>query len=173
MEKLQTPSQIASWYHSQILRIPHGKQNPTKRYLTDAQVIELFSGTAIIQEKVDGKMRWDATDIKTGRIITIYEDMTGKNTVHKHIMEYSDLPSDKRIDIEDVYVSYTDQLPHINPFHTPLAYAHLKMWSPTIDGVHEILETFSRFPSHFGSPTIEGLVVKNYDKQLFGKWIND
>jgi hypothetical protein len=69
-----SPSQIASWYHSQILRIPHGKQNPSKRYLTDEQVLELFSGTVVIQEKVDGKMSWRCRDGRHGQAIVIYED---------------------------------------------------------------------------------------------------
>jgi hypothetical protein len=43
----------------------------------------------------------------------------------------------------------------------------------TIEQIHHILDALSQSPSHFGADRIEGLVIKNYGKQLFGKWIND
>ena len=57
-----TPSQIASWYHSQILRIPHGNQNPTKRYLTDDKLLSLFDGAVIIEDPPPMVIEWDDWD---------------------------------------------------------------------------------------------------------------
>lgn len=171
-----TPSQVAAWYHSQILRIPHGNQNPTKRYLTDDQLLSLFEGKVIIQEKADGKMRWNVDYGEKGRMVSIYEDMTGKHTPHDHVMKYTNLPADKRIFIESMYISHSDGVPHINSYYNPLAYAKVMMYEPTIDTIHALLETFAKYPSHFGSDTIEGIVVKNYEHDKgarFGKWIND
>ena len=175
MTELPTPSQIASWYHSQILRIPHGKQNPTKRYLTDEQVLELFDGTVLIQEKVDGKMTWESSS----QSVTIIEDMTGKHTVHIHVMKYAALPDDKQIWLDYITIKPDFHHPSKSIFKVlpisprPLDYAILLFDAPTIEQIHQILGALAQSPSHFGSPVIEGLVVKNYDKQLFGKWIND
>lgn len=171
-----TPSQIASWYHSQILRIPHGNQNPAKRYLTDDQLLSLFDGNVIIQEKVDGKMGWDVDYGKMGRMVSIYEDMTGKHTPHDHVMKYTNLPASKRIFIESIYISHNDDTPHFTGYYNPLSYAKVKLYTPTIDTIHTLLEAFSKYPSHFGSDIIEGIVIKNYehaDGAQFGKWIND
>lgn len=171
-----TPSQVASWYHKQILRIPHDTQNPTKRYLDDDQVLELFDGTVTVQEKVDGTMTWE----RVGNSLMIYEDMTGKHTVHNHVMKYKDLPADKKIVLDMVKASIstdfltTNSVLKVLPVgpHN-LAYAFLTLKKPNIFHIHQILRALSHSPSHFGSNIIEGLVIKNYDKQRFGKWIND
>lgn len=176
MTKIPTPSQMASWYHSQILRIPHGNQNPTKRYLSDEQVLELFNGKVIIQEKVDGKLSWDLKyKNEYGRRVFLVEDMTGKHTVHKHIMQYTSLPLNKRIELDSISTDSGryDVWPYGLKEQTQLEYARMQLSSPTITQIHHILEGFAESPSHFGSPIIEGLVIKNYSKQLFGKWIND
>lgn len=44
---------------------------------------------------------------------------------------------------------------------------------PLIDVIYKILELFANRQSEFGSKKMEGIVIKNYDKQKFGKWIND
>ena len=170
-----TPSQVASWYHSKILRIPHDTQNPTKRYLDDDQVLELFDGTVAVQEKVDGKLAWDYQ----GDHLMIYEDMTGKHTVHSHVMHYKDLPVDKKIVLDtvriDTSLSNLDRVfkvvPHVN--NSELNYAVIRLHKPSIFHIKHVLRALSYSSSHFGSNVIEGIVVKNYDKQMFGKWIND
>ena len=172
-----TPSQVAAWYHKQILRIPHGvSQSHTKRYLTDIQVCELFDGTVAVQEKVDGKLAWE----EAGNSLMIIEDMTGKHTVHDHVMKYSDLPVDKRIVLDMVKASIntdffnTKRILKVLPVSpNNLNYAILMLDKPNIFHINQVMRALSHSPSHFGSHLIEGLVVKNYDKQLFGKWIND
>jgi len=165
----KSDSQVASWYHKQILRIPHGDQNPTKRYLNDDHVLELFDGTVAVQEKVDGKMAFD----NQGDYLIIYEDMTGKHTVHNHVMQYKDLPVDKMITLDIVKAeaeSGLKILPYVS--NSELNYAVLMLHKPNIFHINQILMALSHSSSHFGSHVIEGLVVKNYDKGLFGKWIN-
>lgn len=171
-----TESQVASWYHSKILRIPHGDQNPSKRYLSEERILELFDGRVVIQEKVDGKMGWSVDNGKAGRIIRIHEDMTRKHTPHDHVMKYGRLPANKRIHLESIYVPHDGSLPYIACCRNVLTYADMKLSEPTIETIYNVLETFSLSPSHFGSPAIEGLVVKNYSdgkNVLFGKWDND
>ena len=175
--------QVMSWYHSKILRIPHGNQNPTKRYLTNESILKLFTGIVTIQEKVDGKqsiLKKQITGSSCNDSWNMFEDMTGKNTCHYHIMKYdeSKFPYNQRIPLDKIYQT-NNGLIFENPFvlgtsgFSQLTYAKIKLQTPTILEIHNILEVISKFPSHFGSPVIEGLVIKNYDKQLMGKWINE
>lgn len=169
-----TSSQVAAWYHRQILRIPHDTQNPTKRYLDTDQIIELFNGTVSVQEKVDGKMAWE----EAGNLLIIYEDMTGKHTVHNHVMTYKDLPVDKKIVLDAVrigedFLNKKSMFKVIPASPHNLTYAVLTLKNPNLFHIHQIMRALSHSPSHFGSDCIEGLVVKNYDTQKFGKWIND
>ena len=172
--------QIMSAYHKKILRIPHHGQNPTKRYLTDEQIIAVFEGEVWIQEKVDGKQsiidlnyNGFANDVKTALII---EDMTGKHTVHKHVMHYDKLPATKKIVLDKVIIISLKNGQHEIVVEPPiidtLTYGKFKMVNPTVTQIHLLLNALSHSPSHFGSDSIEGLVIKNYRKQLFCKWIN-
>lgn len=175
-------SQILSEYHRKIPRIPHGSQHPSKRYLTNKQILELFNGEVLIQEKVDGKLMGYNTedgkplDVKMGNILAM-EDMTGKNTIHNHVMEYSKLPDNKRIILDKLTVK---ELPNDNfeiEFYPTLGdrltYAKVNLENPTLVQIHTILSAFALMPSHFGSDFIEGLVIKNYREQLMAKWVND
>lgn len=167
-------SQIIAEYHRKILRIPYGNQHPTKRYLTDAQILELFDGEVYIQEKVDGKLT--GCDSSPEKILVV-EDMTGKNTVHNHVMEYTALPKIKMILLDEILVTTLPndkfKIKFCHPIVDKLTYAKIKVDNPTIKEIHLILSTFSQMKSHFGSDFIEGLVIKNYKKQLMAKWIND
>ena len=174
--------QIMSWYHSKILRIPHGKQNGSKRYLTEDGIYSLFDGIVTIQEKVDGKLSMmpNPECIHPENTWTICEDITDKHTCHEHIIKYdkSKLPYTQRIVLdkiqctkngrvfEEMFVLDTDGF-------TQLTCLKLKLLHPTMYEIYGMLDTISKQPSHFGSPVIEGLVIKNYEKQLMGKWIND
>ena len=175
MTELPTPSQIASWYHSRILRIPHGNQNPTKRYLTDQQVLELFDGKVVIEEKVDGKLSWRESFKNNREIVcNMIEDMTGKHTVHDHVIKYNNLPPSKRILLDSAwYEEGRGYRVMYGRSHMQLLYCNLELISPTLGQIHEILGSIAQSPSHFGSPVIEGLVIKNYGAMRFGKWIND
>ena len=132
--------QIMSAYHKKILRIPHHGQNPTKRYLTDEQIVEVFLGEVWIQEKVDGKQsiidlndNGFADGVKTALMI---EDMTGKHTVHKHVMHYDKLPATKKIILDRVAITELKNGEHefvVNPpIIDTLTYGKFKMVNPTM-----------------------------------------
>ena len=168
-----TEGQVEAWYHSKILRIPHGKQNPTKKYLTTEQILELLSGEQIIlQEKVDGRIRSEKVHPTYYRV---FENMTGKQTVHKHVMTYTNLPPEKKIFLDGVEIKNGE----LHIVDTAVEYSNLnyailtncKDWN--LEQIFSVLEAFSKLPSHFGSAEIEGLVIKNFKKQLFGKWVNE
>lgn len=167
--------QIMSWYHAKILRIPHGDQNPKKRYLKDSEILELFTGFVHIQEKVDGKLSCGDFYIDKNGLtrINLYEDMTGKNTCHKHI-EYLSLPFTKKVYFDDVVIKDGKLL----FTSVPSNLANLDLLSGlggmiSTEEIYELLESLSKSESYFGRKRIEGLVIKNYEKQLMGKWIND
>lgn len=166
--------QAMSWYHSKILRIPHGNQNPKKRYLTENQILELFSGLVHIQEKVDGKLF--CSDLYDGflgfKSIDIVEDMTGKSTCHKHI-EYTSLPPNKMIYLDTIQIVDNELDISGTSTFSKLDYAILDGHDLNLTQIYSLLELLSRLPSKFGRERIEGLVIKNYEKQLMGKWIND
>lgn len=175
-------SQIIAEYHRKIPRIPHGSQNPTKRYITDEELIEVFKGEVYIQEKVDGKvMGYNMPDGKPLEMslgnIMVMEDMTEKNTIHNHIMKYSNLPDNKRIILDKLLVEKLPDDKFKIEFYPVimdrLTYAKVRLHKPTINQIHGILEAFSQLPSHYGSPVIEGLVIKNYEEQKMAKWINE
>lgn len=174
-----------SWYHSLIPRIPHGNQNPTKRYITDEELLDVFDGFVTIQEKVDGKQSildlYGDGGMTTLKSFLMLEDMTGKNTVHKHVMHYNELPATKKIIFDKVAVRELGlkdgEIQHELIFDPPvidlLSYGRIILKSPSIEEIYALLEMFSQMKSHFGSKVIEGLVIKNYRRQIMAKWIND
>jgi hypothetical protein len=165
-----TSGEMMSWYHRKILRIQHGNRIYNKRYLTDEEAVKLFTGTVVIEEKIDGKL--SNIPLEDNRQL-MAEDISGKNTVHKHVIEYKNNDKNIMLDIvsptgsglyfESIYGSST----------SPLTYAILVFDNPTLDIIYNILEVLSKLPSHIGSSEIEGLVIKNYRFQLMGKYIND
>lgn len=174
---------MASWYHGKILRIQHGKRIYRKRYLTDDEIIKLFTGTVEIQEKVDGKQ--SITRISDDKWL-IEEDISGKNTVHRHVLEYK--TPQKRIPLDVVEViedklyfgPYTEigwmgemgGMGGMGGMGNKLKLATIVLEKPTLDYIYEVLESLSKLPSCFGADEIEGLVIKNYQYQLMGKWVN-
>lgn len=174
--------EIMSWYHEKISRIQHGKRIYNKRYLTDEDAIELFDGIIVIQEKVDDKLSIE--EVVKGEIWYIYGDISGKNTVHDHVIKYADRYVKPKIYFNKVTYSSGEPghekglrfLPMIGDTknnESDLIIAILNLKRPTIDCIYSIIEPFSRLPSRFGYPEIEGLVFKNYQKQLMGKWVNE
>ncbi len=167
---MYSEGQIMSWYHDKIPRIQHGKRIYGKRYMTDAEVLRLFTGTVCIQEKVDGKLSAALEDDEW----LIEEDITGKRTVHDHVLKYkTHLP---RIKLDVVSLIHQDML-HFEPFNAPMmdsiTIAILRLEGATLENIHSILSAMSGLPSRFGSPVMEGLVIKNYSLQMMGKWVNE
>lgn len=168
---MYTEGQIMAWYHEKIPRIQHGKRVYEKRYMTDDEVLRLFRGTVYIQEKVDGKL-----SIKPFEDIRwlLKEDISGKHTVHDHVLKYK--ANKSRIELDIVSMMVPDVL-HFEPFSIPmqdiLTIAVLRLENPTLKNIYAILEALSKLPSRLGAPVMEGLVIKNYPFQLMGKWVNE
>jgi hypothetical protein len=137
------------------------------------EILALFNGNHIaIQEKVDGKLSCSGFyGLGDERHIFIKEDVTGKHTCHSHI-NYRELPPDKRVHLDEI-IELEGNLTIVSSILRYLDYAVIDGTKLRLEQIYELLEIFSRLPSHFGRERIEGLVIKNYEEQLFGKWIND
>lgn len=170
---IETEGQAASWYHGQILRIQHGKRNYEKRYLTDEQVLDLFNGEVVVEEKVDGKLKANTMkNYPQQKEFWMAEEIYSKTTVHDHIIKYTNAPH--HIWLNSVLI--VDGEPSVGRIQgctNSLIYGTINIPDPTIGQIHMLLEAYARLSSHFGSLKIEGLVLKNYKKQKFGKWINE
>lgn len=174
MSTIETEGQAASWYHNQILRIEHGERVHTKRYLTDEQVLAVFDGEVRIEEKVDGKQKIVQMNSDYPRIREwwVCEEMYSKNTVHDHIIKYASAPHQIWLNLVRA-VNGKPEIDDIMGTPNTLGYGTINLTDPTIEQIHELLEQFARLPSHYGSPKIEGLVLKNMKKQRFAKWVNE
>ncbi len=168
---MYSEGQVMSWYHGKIPRIQHGKSVYEKRYMTDDEVLKLFRGTVYIQEKVDGKL--SATPLEDERWL-LEEDISGKHTVHDHVLKYKTNKSMIKLDL--VSQVAPDML-HFEPFNIPmqdiLTIAVLRLENPALENIYGILDALSKMPSRLGPPVMEGLVIKNYPFQLMGKWVNE
>lgn len=167
-----TAVQMMSWYRNKMLRIQHGNLIPNKRYLSNEEVVKLFTGTVEIQEQLDGNLLDIPIENNNRQLMAI--DISEKDTKHEHVIEYKDMGKINMLDIvyqtgscgvyfEGIYGSSTG----------PLAYATLILEKPTLSVIYNVLEALSKLPSHLGSPEIKGLVIKNYRSQLMGKYVNE
>lgn len=177
MVVVETEGQAMSLFHSMFLRVPHGSQNPTKRYITEEDLLKLFNGRIVLlEEKVDGKQSVFTELIDGGKRYHIYEDMTGKRTVHRHIVEYNDLPMTKRIPLGIVEQIDGQEANFVHNSMDRLEYGKLFYRDIGIDEIYALLEMFASSESHFGGEFIEGIIVKSFDGKggmLGCKWINE
>ncbi len=170
---IESEGQALSWYHSKIPRIQHGKRVYNKRCLTDQQVLELFNGEVVIEEKIDGKPKAN----KVPRYYPdpyefwISEDMYPKDSVHNHILKYTSAQNHVWLD----KILIIEGEPEFEPmtYGSSIKYGTITLRNPTPEQIYMLLESFAGLQSHFGAPKIEGVIVKNYKQQLMGKWINE
>lgn len=138
-----------------------------KNYLTPEDTTRLLGeGAKHIQEKVDGK----PFSTTNGNAQLFFEDMEYQHTVpykilpRKHLLlDVWDMVNDRWATIDDGVETYTRSM-------------GLSMVN-TIEVVTEPLtmEDLSRYLSSisvYGSAKIEGIVIKNYNQNLFGKIVN-
>jgi len=159
-------------YHAKIKRLPIGEIPKTRKPLmSESEMTDLLTGDVIIEEKLDGKLlrhRSQGWDIFT-------EDLRIRHSVY-----YDRLPSfliildaaegDQILQPENRRFLGTTP-PQVDIVNTAIGNGRLRNMTP---------ETFmARLPGYLNRTStfstasqIEGIVVKNYDKQLFGKVVN-
>lgn len=165
--------QIIEWYRSRILSIPHGNVHQRKECLKRGEILELFDGVVHIQEKVGGILScgdvfYDYNTVKVG----LYGDMSRENTGRRQV-KYKDLPPSKRVYFDYLIIKDVPQIIEKKDELQILDYAVVNCKNLNIECVYQMLEVFSRMSSHFGRNVSEGLIIKNYNKQMIGEWVND
>lgn len=148
-----------------------------KDYLTQEETYELFDWKTTLQEKYDGKSCYEIKEDK----IYFYEDLS-----QKHSIEYV-VPEQKPRVYFDVYdmrekrfmfpdkAFYLMEKNGMNGLINSMGFVVLKSFGegrPEIDKyLKEAIPGYLNFEGQY-SKKVEGFVVKNYHKQLFGKIIN-
>ena len=154
-------------HYPKIRRIPIYDYVYRKEPLSLEELEKLFSSIAVVEEKIDGKFMYK--DI--GDYIVFYEYMGLRHEIH-----YAKLPCYKIA--FDVYDKASGKFLNALEKHEVLK-DHSWCYVPvihigliSIDSWRDKLLRLMRRPSYYGAPLIEGIVVKNYEKQIFGKAIN-
>lgn len=149
------------------ITVPSFKQTRGKHYLSEKEIKELFEGIVVIEEKIDGKLNAETVNGK----IVFFELMK-----FKHNIFYNKLPSFKiAFDVWDEEKKCFLDLKQKQVFLGE----HGWFWTPVIFWGKTTYEELLKFlpkilsiKSQYGENKIEGIVIKNYEKQLFGKIVN-
>lgn len=155
--------------YPKILRIPLPKWPVRRKMMAVEDAIRLFDGKIIITEKLDGK-----TMSRCHGCMTVYYEYVRD----RHSVFYDELPSfevafDVWDDCKDGFLPYWDakefayELGYVGfapiLFENRMSYGEFQRQLPKY--IHRV--------SSFASKSMaEGIVVKNYSKQLFGKVVN-
>jgi len=150
--------------------IPQYPKRGSKPYMTIHEVDSLLEGHIIVEEKLDGKLTCIPT---TASITPVFEYMEWVHSIHYTNLPYSVVHFHIGLDIldsEGTILSYTDKSAIFSELHVPLTPLLLDIDNVAITIDHLI--SLMDMSSSFGSDYIEGIVVKNYEKKLFGKIVN-
>lgn len=160
-------SEISYMYIPRIA-IPGFPIRGKKEYLSTEELERLLDGEIIVEEKLDGKIT--RIDI---REFTPYEyfgeDLRWKHNIFYNKVPVSRIPFVVGIDIYDHSVGeFYYETSIFWSEGIPMAPILLKGRNIRLNHILDFL----RSPSAFGEEQIEGVVIKNYDKQIFGKIVN-
>lgn len=142
-----------------IKRIPYyDSKLKNKIYMSEGEVFELFSGNIIIEEKIDGSSNFT----KNGNEEYYFENIEFKHSVHynhlpRYVRDCGLVILNKKVD--GSFLDVTD-LENSAPV----------IFRGVFDGdIKELLNELMNKKSLWSDDFVEGIVVKNYDKQMFGK----
>lgn len=135
-----------------------------KDYLTTDESDNLLTGHVVIEEKLDGKL----IELEGEGYVVFKEDLKRKHTV-----AYTDLPAwEVGLDIWDPdqerFLSSNEKYVIFRVLGIPIA---PRLFAGSIRGLGQIFDFLGK-ESVFGASRIEGIVIKNYDKGLFGKVVD-
>jgi len=150
--------------------VPSFKEVNSKHYLSLAEVEELLDGLILIEEKIDGKI--GAEDRENLECRLFFELMK-----YKHTIPYLKLPSWNIY--FDVFLHNEKRFADLEVRNKILISLGLpvvrRIYYGKVNSYEELLEYLPKLlsmKSVYGDETIEGIVIKNYQKQLFGKIVN-
>jgi len=147
--------------------IPFFKETRGKHYLTEDEVKQLFNGIVSIEEKVDGKLGAEQLD----NDIFFYEYMKYKHTIPYLKLSswklYFDIWDSKRfLGLNEKRSAFIQ----LGMSYVRIIYHGIVEYKKLLKTLPKILELKTEY-GH-GDSKIEGIVIKNYNKQLFGKVVN-
>lgn len=151
-----------------IRRIPCASQKSSRKpMLFESEVESLLSGNFVIEEKLDGK-----------GIVSVHDDyvLFIEHLHERHTIHYNKLPCFNIVfDIWDAHdlswLKYEPKMDVAGKYGYPVAPRLQETFgSMSLDMIiKHYIE--GKITSAFGEEEIEGIVIKNYDKKLFGKII--
>lgn len=151
--------------------VPDFKTTRGKHYLSIKEVNDLLDGTIVIEEKIDGKLGSER-HIVSPHSILFYEFMKWRHTI-----PYTRLPAYKMY--FDVWLIDEQRFADLivkKATLTILGYPMVRViYHGKIEGYEELLKYLPKLlamKSKYGEERIEGIIVKNYRKQLMGKIVN-
>lgn len=141
-----------------------GHRRRGKNYLLTDEVDALLTGLVVVEEKLDGKL----IELDDEGYVIFKEDLKRKHTV-----AYTDLPTwEVGLDVwdpdEECFLNYAEKEIVFKVLGIPVA---PMLFSGLVGGLGHVFD-FLGMQSAFGAPRIEGVVIKNYDKGLFGKVVD-
>ena len=145
------------------IRVP-GHKKLGKDYLVTDEVDNLLTGLVVIEEKVDGKL----VELEAEGYVIFKEDLKRKHTV-----AYMDLPAwEVGLDVWDpnldCFLDLDDKHVIFQALSIPVAPI---LYTGTIRSLGQVFDFLGK-ESAFGASRIEGVVIKNYAKGLFGKVVD-
>jgi len=153
--------------YPKIKRLPLYSVPYRKPVLSSTEIRLLFSDVVVVEEKIDGKQMQKEVD---GYII-FFEYMR-----IRHEIRYTNLPCYEVA--FDVYDSSTKRFLEI-PEKYEIMKAYGFCYVPVLfigevspESWKQTIVDLMRRPSYYGAPLMEGVIVKNYVRQLFGKAVN-
>jgi len=145
------------------IRVP-GHKRRGKDYLVTDEVDNLLTGSVVIEEKLDGKL----VELEDEGYVIFKEDLKRRHTV-----AYMDLPAwEAGLDVWDpkleCFLDPDDKEVIFQALGIPVAPI---LYTGTIRSLGQVFDFLGR-KSAFGASRIEGVVIKNYGKDLFGKVVD-
>jgi len=161
-------SEISYMYIPRI-QVPSFQVRGKKEYLSPENLEKLLDGNVFVEEKLDGKIT--SINIRQYTSFEYFgEDLHWKHNVFYNKIPISRIPFVVGIDIYDHDNGEFFEFKSTDFWAEgiPLVPVLLQGKNLKLNDILALLDS----KSAFGDEQIEGVVVKNYDKQIFGKIVN-
>jgi len=145
------------------IEIP-GYPRRSKRYLTSEEIDELLTGPVVVEEKLDGKL----IELEDEGYAIFKE-----NLKRKHTVAYTQLPKwEVGLDIwdyqQECFLGLSEKQVVFGALDIPTPPI---LFEGVVKGLGQLFDLLG-IESAFGALRIEGIVIKNYGRELFGKIVD-
>lgn len=148
-----------------IHRIPvKGYKRRGKKYLSMSQVQDLLTGVIEVEEKLDGKR----IQVSLEGYTLFKEDCKRVHTIRYIALPAWEICFDVWDDDGGQFLSRTEKKDALNILSIPMVPT---LFGGEVNTLQPLIDLIGS-PSAFGAERIEGIVIKNPKKQLFGKIVD-